>query len=213
MVVGGCPSTTTFSERGIIVHDPQDRLMISDPVAVRAITRPVRLAALDELYRTQRHMTATELAAMVGITASAMSYHLRELESFGVIERSVDGVDGRERPWRAVARNYSLVGSDDPDVVDHTILVDARLTPMRERMLHLLRDRSRIPEAERSEPFMILATGDLLLTRDELAELQNGVDALWRRFEELSAARDDDPQYRRARYMWSCLPEHPTIDD
>lgn len=195
------------------MQHPQDRLMISDPRAVRSISRPIRLAALDELYRTQRDTTATELATLTGITASAMSYHLRELESHGAIVRSDETADGRERPWRAAARNYSLVGSDDPSVVDRTILVDSRLSPMRDRMLQVLHSRSRVAEEARSEPFMILATGDLLLTADELAELQTRVDQTWRKFEELSASRDESPSYRRARYMWSCLPEHPGSDD
>lgn len=49
--------------------------------------------------------TASELAGVVGLTPSATSYHLRALERWGILVRAEGGGDGRERPWRAAARN------------------------------------------------------------------------------------------------------------
>ena len=191
-----------------------DRLMITAPRTIRMMTTPVRKVVVDELYRTQRPHTATELAAFTGISASAMSYHLRELESVGVIRRTdVDAADGRERPWAAAARNYSIVSSEKLTIVDRVLHLDSWLNPMRERMLDVLERRSAVPEANRQENYMVLAVGDLLLTREEMTEVQAEIDAVWRRFEDIGLSRDPSEHYHRARYMWSCLPQDPGEGD
>lgn len=162
---------------------------------------------MDELYRTQETMTATELARIAQITPSAMSYHLRELETHGIVRRVPDAVDGRERPWRAAAQNYSIVASDDNDRDTHIRLLDARLEPMRHRMQTVLARRSMIPMHERREPYMVLATGNLLLTDEELSDLQTWIDGIWQHFDQRSIGRTVGPQYRHSRCLWSCLPD------
>jgi DNA-binding transcriptional ArsR family regulator len=51
--------------------------------------------------------TASELAKITGLTPSAMSYHLRALERWGIVERGDAREDGRERPWRAAGRSVT----------------------------------------------------------------------------------------------------------
>ncbi len=71
------------------------------------MAHPHRVAILCYLLSgTDR--TATECAAEVGGTASACSYHLRELERFGLVERAEQMDDGRARPWRATAVGFSI---------------------------------------------------------------------------------------------------------
>ena len=77
-------------------------LVITDPRAIRALAHPARQRVIDELYNG-RVLTATECAELAGLTPSAMSYHLRALEKWGIIERADETTDGRERPWRAKA--------------------------------------------------------------------------------------------------------------
>ena len=76
--------------------------VITDPKAIRALANPARLLVLSELV-VGRTLTATELGELAGLTPSAMSYHLRALERFGLIERAPSVEDGRERPWRRAA--------------------------------------------------------------------------------------------------------------
>src|SRR6187551_1519516 len=76
---------------------------LTDPGALRALAHPARLTVVDELYQGGER-TASELAALTGLTPSAMSYHLRALERWGVVERAPARGDKRERPWRAPAR-------------------------------------------------------------------------------------------------------------
>ena len=78
------------------------RVVISDPRAIRALAHPARQRVIDELYNG-RVLTATECAELAGLTPSAMSYHLRALERWGIVERAEESADGRERPWRAPA--------------------------------------------------------------------------------------------------------------
>src|SRR3954453_9739351 len=68
---------------------------------MRALAHPSRLALLDHLHSVDS-ATATECAAVVGESPSALSYHLRALARWGFVEEAPGGV-GRERPWRATA--------------------------------------------------------------------------------------------------------------
>lgn len=62
---------------------------------------------MDELYQGLER-TASELAELTGLSPSAMSYHLRALERWGVVVRGEPREDARERPWRAAARSLSM---------------------------------------------------------------------------------------------------------
>src|SRR5665647_47158 len=82
-------------------------LTLTDPRAIRAIAHEARQQVIDELY-SGSVLTATEAARICGLSPSAMSYHLRALEKWGIVVRDDPSSDGRERPWRAPARSLSL---------------------------------------------------------------------------------------------------------
>src|SRR4029450_1968676 len=92
---------------------PTGDVRLEDPGALRALAHPARLRVVDELYQGSER-TASELAKITGLTPSAMSYHLRALERWGIVERADPREDGRERPWRAPAR--SLTWASDMSV-------------------------------------------------------------------------------------------------
>ncbi|TCC41142.1 ArsR family transcriptional regulator [Kribbella speibonae] len=83
------------------------QLVITDPRAIRALAHPARQVVIDELF-SGKVLTATECAELAGLTPSAMSYHLRALEKWGIIERADESADGRERPWKAPAANLVI---------------------------------------------------------------------------------------------------------
>lgn len=85
----------------------RDELVLTDARAMRALAHPVRQRLLD-LLESSTPMTATEAAKQVGISPSAMSYHLRALEKWGIVERVDSTDDGRERPWRLAARSIKI---------------------------------------------------------------------------------------------------------
>jgi DNA-binding transcriptional ArsR family regulator len=73
--------------------------VLTDPRAIRVLAHEARLAILDELVLADQALTASELAARIGSTPSALSYHLRLLERYGLVARANPREDGRERPW------------------------------------------------------------------------------------------------------------------
>lgn len=83
-----------------------DELRITDPRALRALAHPARQRVITELYAGEV-LTATEAAQLCGLTPSAMSYHLRALEKWGIARRG-ESEDGRERPWRAAADSLTM---------------------------------------------------------------------------------------------------------
>lgn len=62
---------------------------------------------MDELF-AGNVLTATEAAALVGMTPSAVSHHLRILGKYGLARRAEPTEDGRERPWRATGVDLGL---------------------------------------------------------------------------------------------------------
>jgi DNA-binding transcriptional ArsR family regulator len=75
---------------------------------MRALAHPARLAIWQHLG-LEGPATATECAAVAGLSPSACSYHLRTLARYGFVEE--DGsraADGRERPWRSKITALSL---------------------------------------------------------------------------------------------------------
>jgi DNA-binding transcriptional ArsR family regulator len=95
-----------------VAPDRQRDVRLEEPGAIRALAHPARLTIVDELYQGIER-TASELAELTGLSASAMSYHLRALERWGVVERGEARVDARERPWRASGRSLSFVSDAD----------------------------------------------------------------------------------------------------
>jgi DNA-binding transcriptional ArsR family regulator len=94
-------------------EDADDNVELHEPAALRALAHPARLTVVDELYQGQER-TASELATLTGLTPSAMSYHLRALERWGIVERADERDDARERPWRAAGRSLSVISDASP---------------------------------------------------------------------------------------------------
>ncbi len=84
----------------------RSELRITDPRALRVLAHPARQRLITELFSGEV-LTATEAAELCGLTPSAMSYHLRALEKWGIVERD-ESADGRERPWRATADGITI---------------------------------------------------------------------------------------------------------
>jgi hypothetical protein len=56
-------------------------------------------------------LTATAAAALVGVSPSSCSFHLRQLAKYGFIEPAKGG-RGRERPWQARQLSLSIAGDE-----------------------------------------------------------------------------------------------------
>lgn len=73
-----------------------------DPRNLKGLAHPLRVRLLGAL-REHGPATASMLAARLGESSGATSYHLRQLEGFGFIVEDAVRASGRERWWRAAA--------------------------------------------------------------------------------------------------------------
>jgi hypothetical protein len=74
-----------------------------------ALGHPLREALL-RLMAERATLTSTEAARELGESSGACSFHLRQLERYGLIE-AVPGQHGRARPWRLVAARPQHAGA------------------------------------------------------------------------------------------------------
>ncbi|WP_162942293.1 ArsR/SmtB family transcription factor [Desertimonas flava] len=168
------PAASATAADAAAADADRDMVTLSEPEAFKAIAHPARFRIIEELY-SGRELTATEAAEVVGLTPSAMSYHLRALERFGLVERGQSD-DGRERPWRRVAEHLGFanqVGGVSPAVAQAVV---ANMSTSIDRLL-------RRPHAA-GKPFGATVTKGLLrLTDEQAAELDRRVGAVIEEFE------------------------------
>jgi len=182
-----------------------DRVDITDASRMRALAHPARLAIIDHLSGSGP-ATATECAAVVGLSPSATSYHLRALARAGFVEHAESRGDGRERLWRSVAEHYRI----DQDATNATYraaesaLVDAVLAWQDARSRQFLSTMYETESPEWREAAS-LSERAVLVTAAELTELLGRVD---RMIEEMSRTNRPDPPpgARRVLVMLRAFP-------
>lgn len=81
-----------------------------DASALRVLAHPLRSRLLSEL-RLHGPATATELADRLATNTGATSYHLRKLETVGLVVDTDTG-EGKRRVWEAATRGHSWESSD-----------------------------------------------------------------------------------------------------
>jgi DNA-binding transcriptional ArsR family regulator len=90
--------------------------IVLDAQAIKVLAHPLRSRMLSRL-RTVGSATATELAADLSTNTGATSYHLRKLESVGLVTDTGQG-EGKRRLWKASTQYHSWTNAafrDDED--------------------------------------------------------------------------------------------------
>jgi DNA-binding transcriptional ArsR family regulator len=175
------------------------RLVITDPRAIRALAHPARQRVIDELFNG-KVLTATECAELAGLTPSAMSYHLRALEKWGIIERADESADGRERPWRAPARSLmiSSQSSGAGRLASHAMIrtaVDAVV--------------DQFAEMDADDPWddvSSLSRSRMWLTHEETKQLVQELSDLVDRFEKNRSTKGRSPGTRQVSTLVAVVP-------
>ncbi len=86
---------------------------VTDPRMLRAIAHPARARLMYELH-ARGPARAADLAPVLGLPANSVSFHLRQLAKYGLIEPdSGHGGDRRDRWWRVVAEGGTTWTSSD----------------------------------------------------------------------------------------------------
>jgi predicted transcriptional regulator len=153
---------------------------LRDPRALRALAHPIRLSLVG-LLRVEGPLTATRAAELLGESSASMSFHLRQLAKYGLVEEAGGG-RGRERPWRATAMFTNLPDvAENPDLaVAATLLSSVIADRYFEDVMGWLEGRQAEPEEwQRAAQF-----GDTYLhvTPDELAALGEQTQAMMDQF-------------------------------
>jgi DNA-binding transcriptional ArsR family regulator len=175
----------------------EERRQITDVRALTALAHPVRVALLNQLMAFGPR-TASQCAAAVGASASACSYHLRQLARWGLVE-PVPAADGRERPWQAAATGFSF----DPDPSDPAMLAAQQTLAGMQLDQDAQAARAFLRRADTLDPAWLNAVAlsrfSLLLTAAELTELTAALDALIRPY--IGLTRADPPAAARPVHL------------
>jgi DNA-binding transcriptional ArsR family regulator len=151
------------------VRGEQTSRTLTDPQVMRAMSHPARLEIMEYLNSTGASVTATECAEIVGMSPSAISYHLRELAKVGLVEQAPSRGDGRERVWRSPVQSYMVPMSaeSDPETrAAEDTLVEVYLTRDFQRIRdHLAKVREEPKEWYEGSALM---GSNLLITAEEL---------------------------------------------
>lgn len=80
---------------------PTGTVEVRDPQVLRALAHPLRSRLLG-LLRLDGPSTATRLGERVGESSGTTSYHLRQLQAYGLVGEVEGRGTGRERWWQAL---------------------------------------------------------------------------------------------------------------
>jgi predicted ArsR family transcriptional regulator len=154
--------------------------LLDDPVAIRALAHPVRLD-LQALIGRAGQVTAADAARELGISHGLASHHLRQLAKYGFVEQA-PGKDNRERPWRLTHTSTSWrEAMRTPEgqaaaAVFEEVLAERAVAALR----GWLGRRADWPAGWREHTGVGAST--VYLTQPELAELEEAMDALIKRY-------------------------------
>jgi DNA-binding transcriptional ArsR family regulator len=154
---------------------------LSDARQMRAVAHPTRLALIG-LLRREGPLTATQAGARLGESSGSMSFHLRQLAKYGLVEETGEGT-GRQKPWRATAQFTRWSATpQDPDLAEATTQFSRVIAGRYSALTHAWIDQ----QSRESDAWKTASEfGDtfLWLTPQELARLGEQVTALLEPYE------------------------------
>jgi DNA-binding transcriptional ArsR family regulator len=177
-------------------------LHLRDPRHIRALAHPARLAIVDALASGEE-LTATECAALTGLSPSATAYHLKFLARHGFAEPAPVRSDGRERPWRAARRRVDLDTSTPAGASAATEVGLAYFDRSRAIALEFMANAHKEPKEWQG--VTALGNADLWLTVDETRKVTAAIDAALEPYRGRALADRPDGS-RRVRVMSMAMP-------
>lgn len=169
---------------------------------MRAIAHEARQQVIDELF-SGSVLTATKAAQICGLSPSAMSYHLRALEKWGIVVRDEASSDGRERPWRAGAHSLQLGRGAGGSGAS---MQQARNAVISTTMAGLNKAVDAWLETDSEAKGASLSHGRLYLTDEEAAALNSELDALVLRYDGGRTSRNKPVDAAPRDQYWLLFP-------
>ena len=197
----------TYRGRPTAGFDPQ-RDVLLDARNLRGLAHPLRLRLLGAL-REGGPSTATLLAARLGESSAATSYHLRQLEAYGFVVEQAGRGRGRERWWRSAHRStyfdLGAVGSDEGQLLGEEYLrgVARAYAARMEAWIDAL---PTVPTAWRDAATM--SDYRMRLTPEQAVALVAQLDAIGLEHrDDPDADESADPAARRVLFQFQVLPD------
>ena len=174
-----------------------DTRVVSQTDQLKALTHPFRIRLID-LFRGGDELTATQCAEATGESVASCSFHLRQLEKYGFIERGEPR--GRERPWRAT-RERDLTLTAEPSDREAFAAVTAAGSAFLADAVDRLQAWYRRAADDDPEWTTVSAQRftSFWATPDEVRELGERIDALIRPLQDRFEDPSDRPE--RARHV------------
>lgn len=142
--------------------------------ALKALAHPLRVRIYD-LLSERGPQTASSLAALIGETSGATSYHLRALAAHDLIREVPGRGTARERWWERPKGRVTLPGPDDtmsPSNRAAAQIVTAEFFRLRHQTLMEYIDRPAAEQPEEWRDAGLVMTTMLDLTPAQMAELR-----------------------------------------
>jgi hypothetical protein len=164
------------------------------------------MAIIDALA-SGNELTATECAALTGLTPSATAYHLKTLQRYGFAEPAPARGDGRERPWRATDRGttYELEPSTPAGSAATAAVALAYFDSSRAVGAEFI--ASEHEEPEQWQGAALLANTDLWLTVEETHDIAAALTGILKPYRKRALATRPEGS-RRVRVMNVVVPHH-----
>ena len=179
-----------------------------DAQAIKVLAHPLRSRLLSRL-RTNGPATATDLAAALTTNTGATSYHLRKLESVGLVIDTGEG-EGKRRLWRASTDFHSWTNSAFRDDEDAATALEWL---QRDYVRQLAEKTERWLDAAPSWPAEwvdVFGLNDTFVhvTPEQMRELNARLNALLAEYRSIG---DGDPRARRASVYIVARPMDPDV--
>jgi len=188
---------------------------LHDPSVLKAISHPLRIRILHELT-TVAGARAVDLAREFGVQANLVSFHLRQLAKYGLVEEAPElARDKRERVWRVsstagISTSLSAVANEPGG--EAAIQVWKRESAA---WAHMVIDHAYAQDVNSNDVYSI-ADVPMRLTATQARELVVELSTLLRRWVRQGAASDDtsaEDESRKAYLALTVLQPYPQQRD
>ncbi len=151
-----------------------------EPSALKALAHPLRVRIYD-LLSERGPQTASTLAALIGETSGATSYHLRALAAHDLIREVPDRGTARERWWERPKGRINMPGPAEAMSPSNRAAAQIVTTEFLRLRHQTLMDYVNRPESEQPEGWRdagLIMTTTLDITAEQMAALQQELTAI-----------------------------------
>jgi DNA-binding transcriptional ArsR family regulator len=173
------------------------------PDSIKGLAHPMRLRLMAEL-NARGSATASQLAAVLGESSGATSYHLRQLHRHGFVEEDPGQGNGRERVWIPRSGGWTLPVLDlDDDLASASavdIVLRAQLRADQQRLAEVMLRARTWPKQWRDAT--VRRDANVTLNAEQVDLMRAEVDAVIDRYRETTPGKGA----RRVSVVYSLTP-------